>query len=237
MLSLPASVRVYLSTAPADLRRSFDGLSVLVQQVFGREPLDGHLFLFLNRRRDRLKILYWDRDGLALWYKRLEAGTFQLPWTAAMLKAWNWTPRNWRCCWAGSTSVRRSVANVTRVPAEDLVAPRRASGSDGLERQGVPAFRELVKRKAGLPFSCAKVNEPRRAQAVERLGAESGGRGSDASGGGGETLENSWCIVHLPLYHFQPALYLGACWKRCISPTTWKPVSNWCGSWRRPTRS
>jgi transposase len=79
MLSLPASVRVYLSTAPADLRRSFDGLSALVQQVFGREPLDGHLFLFLNRRRDRLKILYWDRDGLALWYKRLEAGTFQLP--------------------------------------------------------------------------------------------------------------------------------------------------------------
>ena len=79
MLSLPASVRVYLSIAPADLRRSFDGLSALVQQVFGREPLDGHLFLFLNRRRDRLKILYWDRDGLALWYKRLEAGTFQLP--------------------------------------------------------------------------------------------------------------------------------------------------------------
>lgn len=77
MLSLPASVRVYLSTAPADLRRSFDGLCVLVEQVFGREPLDGHLFLFLNRRRDRIKILYWDRDGLALWYKRLEAGTFQ----------------------------------------------------------------------------------------------------------------------------------------------------------------
>lgn len=79
MLSLPASVRVYLCTAPADLRKSFDGLSALVQQVFGREPLDGHLFLFLNRRRDRLKILYWDRDGLALWYKRLEVGTFQLP--------------------------------------------------------------------------------------------------------------------------------------------------------------
>ena len=79
MLSLPASVRVYLGTAPADLRKGFDGLSALVQQVFGREPLDGHLFLFLNRRRDRIKILYWDRDGLALWYKRLEAGTFQLP--------------------------------------------------------------------------------------------------------------------------------------------------------------
>ncbi len=79
MLTLPASVRVYLAMAPADLRKSFDGLSALVQQVFGCDPLDGHLFLFLNRRRDRLKILYWDRDGLALWYKRLEAGTFQLP--------------------------------------------------------------------------------------------------------------------------------------------------------------
>jgi transposase len=79
MLSLPASVRVYLSTQPADMRKSFDGLCVLVQQVFQRDPLDGHLFLFLNRRRDRLKILYWDRDGLALWYKRLEAGTFQWP--------------------------------------------------------------------------------------------------------------------------------------------------------------
>jgi transposase len=82
MLSLPASVRVYLSTQPADMRKSFDGLCVLVQQVFQRDPLDGHLFLFLNRRRDRLKILYWDRDGLALWYKRLEAGTFQWPASA-----------------------------------------------------------------------------------------------------------------------------------------------------------
>jgi transposase len=79
MLSLPASVRIYLCTAPADMRKSFDGLYTLVQQVFERDPLDGHMFLFLNRRRDRLKILYWDRDGLALWYKRLEAGTFQWP--------------------------------------------------------------------------------------------------------------------------------------------------------------
>ena len=79
MLSLPASVRVYLCTRPADMRKSFDGLYALVQQVFDDDPLDGHLFLFLNRRRDRIKILYWDHDGLAIWYKRLEAGTFQLP--------------------------------------------------------------------------------------------------------------------------------------------------------------
>jgi transposase len=83
MISLPASVRVYLSTAPADMRKSFDGLFALVQQVFQRDPLDGHLFLFLNRRRDRLKILWWDRDGLALYYKRLEAGTYQLPAVSA----------------------------------------------------------------------------------------------------------------------------------------------------------
>jgi transposase len=61
------------------MRKNFDGLSGLVQSVFERNVLDGHLFLFLNRRRDRVKILYWDHDGLAIWSKRLEAGTFQLP--------------------------------------------------------------------------------------------------------------------------------------------------------------
>ena len=79
MLSFPANVRVYLCTTPTDMRKSFDGLHTLVQQVFHLDPLDGHLFLFVNRRRDRVKILWWDRDGLALFYKRLEAGTYQLP--------------------------------------------------------------------------------------------------------------------------------------------------------------
>jgi transposase len=79
MLSLPSNVRIYLCATPTDMRKSFDGLGGLVQSVFQRNLLDGHLFLFLNRRRDRIKILYWDRDGLALWYKRLEAGTFETP--------------------------------------------------------------------------------------------------------------------------------------------------------------
>ena len=74
---LSAAVRVFLCTRPTDLRKGFDGLSGLVQECFSQDPLSGHLFLFLNRRRDRIKILYFDRDGLAIWYKRLEVGTFQ----------------------------------------------------------------------------------------------------------------------------------------------------------------
>jgi transposase len=74
---LPASVRVFLCTRPTDMRKSFDGLQGMVQEFLGADPLSGHLFLFLNRRRDRVKILLWDRDGLVIWYKRLEAGTFQ----------------------------------------------------------------------------------------------------------------------------------------------------------------
>lgn len=79
MLSLPPQVRVFLCTRPTDMRKSFDGLSGLVEEVFDAELLSGHLFVFVNRRRDRVKILTWDRDGLCLYYKRLEAGTFQLP--------------------------------------------------------------------------------------------------------------------------------------------------------------
>ena len=79
MLNLPSNVRIYLCAAATDMRKSFDGLHALVRQVFQLDPLEGHMFLFVNRRGDRVKILWWDRDGLALFYKRLEAGTYQLP--------------------------------------------------------------------------------------------------------------------------------------------------------------
>jgi len=79
MLSLPAHARVYLCVPPVDMRKSFDGLCGLVESVFQRDVLDGHLFLFINNRRDRIKAMWWDRDGLAIWYKRLERGTYELP--------------------------------------------------------------------------------------------------------------------------------------------------------------
>ncbi len=79
MLTLPPSTRVYVATAPADMRRSFDGLLGLVRDFLGGDPMSGHLFVFRNRAGDRLKVLWWDRDGLAIFYKRLEEGTFAFP--------------------------------------------------------------------------------------------------------------------------------------------------------------
>jgi transposase len=83
VLSFPAAVKVYLCTVACDMRRSFDGLAMMAEHVIQCNPLCGHLLVFCNRRSDRLKILYWDRDGWAIWYKRLEAGTFQFPFASS----------------------------------------------------------------------------------------------------------------------------------------------------------
>jgi len=112
---LSAAVRVFVCTKPTDMRKSFDGLLGLVQEFLGQDLLLGHLFLFFNRRRDRAKSLFWDRDGLVIWYKRLEAGSFQnLGPTAPIART------------SGSAGVELSVTDVALILGGiDLTSVRR----------------------------------------------------------------------------------------------------------------
>lgn len=77
MLSIPRSVRIYIATAPTDMRRSIDGLMAIVTEELREDAMSGHLFVFLSRRADRVKILTWDNGGFVLYYKRLEHGRFR----------------------------------------------------------------------------------------------------------------------------------------------------------------
>jgi len=77
-----SDVRIFFCTTPTNMNYSFDRLMGRAQEIFDQDPCSGHLFLFLNRSRDRMKILFWDRDGFCIFYKRLERGTFQLLTTA-----------------------------------------------------------------------------------------------------------------------------------------------------------
>lgn len=79
MLSLPPTVRVFVALEATDMRKSFDGLANETRQQIAKDPLSGHLFVFFNRRRTMVKVLYWDRNGYCVVAKRLERGTFHLP--------------------------------------------------------------------------------------------------------------------------------------------------------------
>lgn len=79
MLSLPSTVRIYVAAEPVDLRRGFDGLAAATRQIIHADPLSGHLFVYTNRRANRLKILLWQSSGYLLVFKRLERGKFHLP--------------------------------------------------------------------------------------------------------------------------------------------------------------
>ena len=79
MIGLPAGVPIYLCTEPVDFRKGFDGLTGLVTTGLNHSVTDGSMFLFVNRRRDRIKALWWETGGLTLWYRRLEQGTVELP--------------------------------------------------------------------------------------------------------------------------------------------------------------
>ena len=79
MILLPKSVQIYVALAPASLRKSFEGLTNAVRCELGRDPLSGHVFLFLNRRRNQVKMLVWTRGGFTIVHKRLERGRFSFP--------------------------------------------------------------------------------------------------------------------------------------------------------------
>ena len=83
MLSLGPTTRIFLCVTPVDMRKSFDSLAGLVNDVFEQDVFCGDLFVFRNREETKMKILFWERDGFVLWYKRLEKGTFKLPAVAA----------------------------------------------------------------------------------------------------------------------------------------------------------
>ena len=97
MLSISRTTRVFLATDATDMRKGFDGLFSLVENVIQEDPFSGHLFVFRNRRRDRLKVLWWDRDGLAIFYKRLERGSFQFPTDAGVRKNSRTQSQSARC--------------------------------------------------------------------------------------------------------------------------------------------
>jgi transposase len=82
VLSLPPSVRLFVATQPVDGRKGADSLMVLVREVFQQDPLIGFLFVFFSKRCDRVRVVYWDRDGFAMWTKRLEKGRFRPPFSA-----------------------------------------------------------------------------------------------------------------------------------------------------------
>ena len=79
MLTVAAGAKVYLAAEPVDLRRGHDGLTALVRTQLRMDPLDGHLFVFIGRRGDRVKVLFWDRGGFVVYYKRLARGRFRMP--------------------------------------------------------------------------------------------------------------------------------------------------------------
>ena len=79
MIGAGGNIQVWVATSPVDMRKSFDGLAEVVRAFLGHDPLSGSMFVFRNRSAERVKILWWDRDGLAIYYKRLEKGTFQFP--------------------------------------------------------------------------------------------------------------------------------------------------------------
>lgn len=110
MLTIPAGLRVFLCVEPTDMRKSFDTLAALVRDKLSLDPLSGQLFVFRSRRGDRVKLLFWDDDGFALFYKRLEIGCYRFPAAPTDAASVTITASDFRLLLEGVdlTSVRRS---------------------------------------------------------------------------------------------------------------------------------
>ena len=120
-----SELRVFLCMTPTSMNFSFDRLMGIAERIFNQDPLSGHLFLFVNRYRNRIKILYWDRDGFCIWYKRLENAA-SLKCRPAAQQAWNSTTNSCRDCWAASICAAGAAVN------DDIVALVENNSRNGL---------------------------------------------------------------------------------------------------------
>ncbi len=91
MFSLSNALRYRLYNTPTDMRKSFDGLCGIIHRELESKPAQGEVFVFINKRRDKIKLLHWEPGGLVLYYKRLEKGSFELPQSKALSQALSWT--------------------------------------------------------------------------------------------------------------------------------------------------
>ena len=128
---IPARASIFVATEPLDLRKSFDGLSGIVKGVLRHDPLSGALFLFFNRAADRLKVLWWDRTGYCILYKRLERGTFRIP----------------RALTPGSTSVTLEAAELARILEGIALPPSKQR------------HRAIVSTGAEFPSGCSSLHQ------------------------------------------------------------------------------
>jgi len=114
MIPVPASTREWLAAGVTDMRKGFNGLAALAQDVLKQDPFSGHLFVYRGRRDDLLKVIWFDGQGACRFSKRLEKGRFV--WPSATTGKVTLTPANCRCCWRGSTGARRRGHGVRSLP-------------------------------------------------------------------------------------------------------------------------
>jgi len=141
MLALPQAVKIYLASGPTDMRKGMDGLAGIVRTAFADDPLSGHLFVFVSRRQDRVKILFFDHGGFVVYYKRVEAGKFTVPPIPAGAKRIELEATDLAMLLRGIdfSRVRRPLPWMPKVPPDDS-----PPGGSGDSTPGVPPVPPVV---------------------------------------------------------------------------------------------